>query len=415
MEINTHIDGDAMRIVLQGRLDAAWSVAVGTSLQDSLHSGCHHIALDMSQVSFLSSAGIRVLMLLFKQLQSVGGRLTVLDPAPPVRSVLDMVGFSRWVEISSAAAASAPAEARPAEAIPTLSIGEHTLEIYPLAAGAVQQGRLLGDPAAAMAGTPSATVDALRLPAGSLCIGLGALGGKADDELAHAGELLAVGGLAIVLPGDDPAHPDWLVQQGEWVPEAAMLYGIHASGEFAHLLRFGTTPDAPAIRLSELAQAALQACQSDTVVFAAAAETAALVGAARQSPPSGSAGDFFQFPSIRDRLLFTAEPAYGDESCLLVGIAARNPAPPALAAFLRPLDSSGTVQGHVHGAVVPYRPIHKGAVELASTLESLMENQRIRGVLHLLNDRREGVGAGESALRRGALWCAPLRVEESAD
>lgn len=37
-----------------------------------------------------------------------------------------------------------------------------------------------------------------------------------------------------------------------------------------------------------------------------------------------------------------------------------------------------------------------------------MDAQTLRGVLHLLNDDREGIGAGESYLRRGALWCAPV-------
>ena len=37
-----------------------------------------------------------------------------------------------------------------------------------------------------------------------------------------------------------------------------------------------------------------------------------------------------------------------------------------------------------------------------------MESQLLRGVLHLLDDDREGIGAGESHLRRGAVWCAPV-------
>ncbi|BBL70434.1 STAS domain-containing protein [Methylogaea oryzae] len=413
MEITTHIDGEEMRVVLQGRLDAAWSEAVGKTLQDSLHSGCHVIALDMSQVSFLSSAGIRVLMLLFKQLQGVGGRLRVLDPSPPVRNVLEMVGFSQLVEVSAAAPApAAPPPTQAAQEPVSRHIGEHPLDVYALSTGTGLRGRLWGDPSAVLAGTadaaPSQTV---RLPAASVCLGLGALGSD-DGDPGHAGELLAVGGLAIVLPSNDPAHPDWLVQEGDLVPEASLIYGLEAAGEFRYLLRFGSAPDSAPIRLSELAQAALEICQSEVAVFVAAAETAALVGAARQTPPDLAPGGLFAFPDIRDRLLFTAEPAYGDETALLVGIAARNPAPP-LAEFLRPMNG-GALFGHVHCAVVPYRPIHKGRIELSATLESLMENQRIRGVLHLLNDHRESVGAGESELRRGALWCAPLVLTEAA-
>jgi hypothetical protein len=41
-----------------------------------------------------------------------------------------------------------------------------------------------------------------------------------------------------------------------------------------------------------------------------------------------------------------------------------------------------------------------------------MESQLLRGVLHLLNDEREGIGAGESHLRRGAIWCAPVSFDD---
>lgn len=407
MDIRTRRDGDEMYIELEGRLDAAWSGTVSQSLQDTLHAGCHHIALDLSQVGYMSSAGIRVLVILAKQLKGIGGRLRIIDPSPPVRDVLNLVGFHNLLDAGAIASTPPPSAPRPEPSGPrSWQHGGHGFEVYDLNPAASLRGALVGRPDVLYAGDNPPV--SLHVAGQTLAVGLGALGGDAHRE--RAGELLAVDGLAIALPGDDPAHPDWLVREGELVPEIGLLYGLRAEGAFRHLLRFGAGPDAPPVALGELAAAALALCQAERVALVAVAETACLVGAAMLVPPVDGAGDGFDFPAIRDRMLFTAEPAYADETCLVVGCVARNPETP-LAAFLRPMGADSELHAHLHAAVVPYRPVHKNLIELPATLAGLLESQTVRGVLHLLNDDREGTGAGDSYFRRGAMWCAPVNFD----
>ena len=68
------------------------------------------------------------------------------------------------------------------------------------------------------------------------------------------------------------------------------------------------------------------------------------------------------------------------------------------------------MQGHFHAAVVPYRPLPGGAVELAAAVKHLFEPGRIETILHLLCDSRPILGAGESAFTRGVVWYVPLAV-----
>ncbi|MFZ2452278.1 MAG: STAS domain-containing protein [Methylovulum miyakonense] len=405
MDITTQLDGDEMRIALNGRLDAAWSNSVNKTLQDAIRGGSHRIALDLSQVSYLSSAGIRVLVLLVKSLKGIGGTLRLIDPSPAVSEVLKLVGFSQLLDtvptpaspsLKPAGPSPAKADAQP-EPRPVKLAGQDFVA-YTLDAGANQQGVVIEKNAALRP-------QAITVPEGTWVIGHGALGGA--DNAGRAGELLAVSGLAISLPGDDPEHPDWMQQEGGLIPEVSLLHGLKAAGGFRHLLRFGETPGTPPLRLGELAQAALEACASDTVSFVLVAEAAHLIGAALQVPPDPDGDDFFAFPSVRDRLLFTAEPAYTGETCLIVGVAARNP-PPRLATQTRPNAAGSELSLHAHACVVPFSPVRKGFIGLPETLGRLLETQTLRGVLHLLNDDREGVGAGESYLWRGALWCAPV-------
>jgi Ser/Thr protein kinase RdoA (MazF antagonist) len=114
---------------------------------------------------------------------------------------------------------------------------------------------------------------------------------------------------------------------------------------------------------------------------------------------------------VRDWLSFTPEPEHSRSTALVVGVATRE-AGPALAPFVRTLmgKSAPELQGHFHAAVVPYRPLPGGAVELAATVSHLFEPGRIETILHLLGDSRPILGAGESTFTRGAIWYVPLAV-----
>ena len=74
--------------------------------------------------------------------------------------------------------------------------------------------------------------------------------------------------------------------------------------------------------------------------------------------------------------------------------------------FSRAADSE--LLGHFHAAVVPYRPLPGGAIELTATISHLFETGRIETILHLVGDSRPILGAGESRFTRGAIWFVPL-------
>ena len=400
MEIITQLDGDEMRIELRGRLDAAWSNSVSKTLQDTVQGGAHRIALDLSQVSYLSSAGIRVLVMLTKNIKAIGGSFRLINPSEAVSEVLKLVGFQQLLDtFSTSLGVQGPVLKQHDSIEPArVKLAENDFEVYTLSSDSIQRGLVIGN--------DDNQAVAIAVPADTWVIGQGVLG-STHVNAKRSGELVAVSGLAITLPGDDPAHPDWMQQEAELIPEVALFHGLKVTGKFRYLLRFGEMPETLPLRLSELTQAALEICKSDAVSWVMLAETAHLIGAAALGAPGQHIDDFFEFPSIRDRLLFTAEPAYTDATCLIAGVIARNPKLP-LATQLRPIAEGSDLLMHAHACIVPFNPVCKGFIHLAESLEKLMAAQTIRGVLHLLNDDRDGVGAGESFLRRGAIWCAPV-------
>ena len=139
------------------------------------------------------------------------------------------------------------------------------------------------------------------------------------------------------------------------------------------------------------------------------AESAGLMGAALRRSPALRASESapFVYPQIREWLSFAAERAYSRSLALVAGVAA-NAGRPALAPLVRPLHKGPWPAGHFHAAAFSYRPLQKGELDVRTTVATLFEAETLQGVLHLLGDGREIVGAGQSEFIRGACWVGPV-------
>ena len=295
------------------------------------------------------------------------------------------------------------------------------LQVFPNASGGrAERLELIGDPAR----LPGRGYDAadertwMAVP-GAVAFGLGALGPSFEACRGRFGEFLAVAGVAAYRPSAGPGRPDFEQAAGAFVPAVRVLYGLAFPAERAAVVRFEAKgePGSASVPLSQIAEACLDQAGGGMVGIVLAGETDGLVGAAlRRSPVGLPAGvDPFAHPDVRDWLSLTPEPEHSRSTALVVGVATREPGP-ALAPFVRPLSGARApeLQGHFHAAVVPYRPLAGGAVELAATVSHLFEPGRIETILHLLGDSRPIVGAGESTFTRGVFWYVPLAVEGGA-
>jgi anti-anti-sigma factor len=405
MEI-TRTPGDGrVRLTLRGRFDAAWAGQVQEALAECVRAGQHEIELDLSQVAFLSSAGIRVLLVTYRQLIAIRGRLVISQASVEVRQVIELSGLRVLLATTEPAQSDAP---EAADAPPRRFERDGArYDVHTVAPQAHIAVRAIGDPAALLNG--GILVGALHresFPPARLAVGVGAF--DLAGCQARLGELLAIGGAAVTLPTSGEGKPDWLVCEERLVPEAHLAYGLVGDGNFAHETRFEATAENGPVPLDALVAAALEIAAADSVAIAVVGEAAQFVGASLRRSPIGSSG-IFGFPAIRDRLDFTAEPAHAGTVGLVVGFAARRPAA-ELAPHLRPIDRSGELVAHLHAAVFPYRPIRRGRIGLDETVRALFDAQTVLGLLHLLNDWRPGTGAGQTSFHRGALWSAPLTL-----
>ncbi len=92
MNIVVTENGTAITLALSGRLDTLSSPELSTAINSALEKSSQLI-LDFTDLDYISSAGLRVLLTAQKQL-SGNGSLTLAHVNSTVQDILDMTGFS---------------------------------------------------------------------------------------------------------------------------------------------------------------------------------------------------------------------------------------------------------------------------------------------------------------------------------
>jgi anti-anti-sigma factor len=100
LEIGSETHGDFRVLRLSGRLDTETSADFELAAHDLTQAGERRFVVDLGGISYVSSAGLRVLLALAKQLGS-SGTLRLCSLAPSVRQVFDLSGFSRLFTIAA--------------------------------------------------------------------------------------------------------------------------------------------------------------------------------------------------------------------------------------------------------------------------------------------------------------------------
>lgn len=98
MRINTSLAGETLTVELAGRLDTTTTPQVSESLEQ-LPQGCKLCILDLANVDYVSSAGLRLLLLLHKRMDAGGGKFLLRKVQPGVQDILNMTGFSSFLSI----------------------------------------------------------------------------------------------------------------------------------------------------------------------------------------------------------------------------------------------------------------------------------------------------------------------------
>ena len=403
MKIESHIQGAVMVVQVSGRLDAAWANLLLGSVQDLVREGHHQVRLDASGLEYLSSAGIRSLLKIQRELMAVSGSFGIGPAAPFVQETLRMSGLAGLLldegasadEAQPAATDDTGAGEEPVTGAPGMRFEWHVLEPSATVTVTAHAGWRPWQPLL------DGRCLEISLARPRFGLGIGAAGRDASDVRSRLGDFVAAAGSVAWLPSDGVDRPDYIEQCERFLPRLHVIQALVGEGNFSHMLRLGPAAKCACVKLSELYEQVLQATQADAAAMVCLVEVEGLVGAAlARSPGWIGAPD-------REWLSFCGERVHRQSQALVVAFLSRDRAHP-LAAHLTPVPSRPGLLAHAHAVVFPFRPLPQGVLDLETSVAAVFEDNTPLGLLHLIEDDRPIVGLGESSFIRGACWCAPV-------
>ncbi|HEX4949928.1 MAG TPA: STAS domain-containing protein [Blastocatellia bacterium] len=101
MECTEEKYNDRTIIGLRGRMDSVTARTVEEKLLALIENGERHLVVDCAELTYVSSAGLRVFLMAAKRVTQVKGQLIFTTLNDEVRQVFDLTGFSSILQVCS--------------------------------------------------------------------------------------------------------------------------------------------------------------------------------------------------------------------------------------------------------------------------------------------------------------------------
>lgn len=100
METLLEYKDDTMIVRLAGELDQHYATRLRTDIDAQVtHRGIHKIVFDFSNIGFMDSSGIGVIMGRYRLMQSVGGKVCAFGISPRLDKLVEMSGIKRIITV----------------------------------------------------------------------------------------------------------------------------------------------------------------------------------------------------------------------------------------------------------------------------------------------------------------------------
>jgi len=93
MNLQQETRDDVLILRPMGRLDSSSSPELERTLSEHLDAGVKRLVFDLGDLDYISSAGLRVVLLAGKKLRATQGKLVLVGMRTTVKEVFEMSGF----------------------------------------------------------------------------------------------------------------------------------------------------------------------------------------------------------------------------------------------------------------------------------------------------------------------------------
>ncbi len=98
MQINQEVVQGVLVISPEGRLDATTAPVFSEQIL-GLFGQYPHAVIDFSSVAYVSSAGLRAILMAAKHRRQTGGKMALCAMAEPIREVFEISGFCSLIDV----------------------------------------------------------------------------------------------------------------------------------------------------------------------------------------------------------------------------------------------------------------------------------------------------------------------------
>jgi anti-anti-sigma factor len=89
-----NLNGDQCTVALRGEIDMANAVDTFAVLHDAANGdGCRELVIDLAELTFLDSSGLRTLIKLRAHLRDADIKLAMVNPRPLIRKTIEVTGL----------------------------------------------------------------------------------------------------------------------------------------------------------------------------------------------------------------------------------------------------------------------------------------------------------------------------------
>lgn len=115
MELTLEVRGSITVISISGRIDAVTATELEEALMASYENGNRIFLLDCPNLTYISSAGLRILLKVYKQMKPRNGVIALSTLQPHIADIFNLTGFNRILPIHDTLASGMWAMANPAQ------------------------------------------------------------------------------------------------------------------------------------------------------------------------------------------------------------------------------------------------------------------------------------------------------------
>jgi anti-anti-sigma factor len=380
--------GNSCCMSLQGRIDGTTSNDVERQLKELLLHGMRNLIVDFEQVNYISSAGLRVFLLVQKQLKQAGGEIMLAALPTAVQDVFRVSGFTQVFRIAETQEAAVRMLGDDTPAIDTTYKTLNNITFAHQKKADVSRGTLLSIgnpdklPQAAYEENDVASLTSSDISFGT---GLATVGNTYSDYKDFFGEALVINKHIFFYPAAKRPVVDFMLYAGDQTQLTyRFLHGFGFRGSFTHLVAFHGD-DSP-IQLSQLKTFLLSLTDARAAGIVLIAESKGIWGMHLKQVPTDdrkaiNGEDIFSSNNFSNWFNFPVEPSDVNHIVAAVGLITQDDVPvnPAMKKLL-----GGEEREHFHACIFQKDILSKKPEHFAGELNRVLTELTPLKVQHIL-------------------------------